>query len=114
MYENLKEEFDEKVLALAEYLGLEEDEVQNIEEESDVVYSYGGLDYYVLDQVEADDKLEEYVQDMIYEVENLLNKRLIEYSYYLKVDEDAIRENYDYDEISENWKEVGDYYVFEI
>ena len=113
MYENLKVEFDEKILALAEYLELEEDEVEEIEE-SYGNYIYNNKKYYVLDEFEANDMLEGYIDDMIDQIQTALDRGRYDYSYYLKVDEDAIRENYDYNSISENWKEVGDYYIFEI
>ena len=113
MYENLREEYDEKILALAEYLDLEENEIQNIEE-SYGNYIYNNKEYYVLDQYEVDDVLESYIDDMIDQIQTDLDRGRYDYSYYLRVDEDAIKESYDYNSISENWKEVGNYYIFEI
>ena len=114
MYENLKEEYDEKILALAEYLDLEENEIEEIYTRDFIKFEHNRNYYYVLTEKEADDKVNDLVQYMVDEIQWDLNRDLIPYSRYLQVDEYAVQEEYGYNSISENWKEVGDYCIFEI
>ena len=56
------EMFDEQVQALAKHLDLDNEDLKMIEESNDY-YSFGGRDYLVLTDDEADEKAKEYILD---------------------------------------------------
>ena len=56
------EMFDEQVQALAKHLDLDNEDLRMIEESNDY-YSFGGRDYLVLTDDEADEKAKEYILD---------------------------------------------------
>ena len=110
MCEILEETFDGRISALAEYLLLEKDEIQDIEMHSEIFYSYLGNDYYVMTEEEADDTVDSYIDDVTWEVNNSLEN--LPFPQYVKVDTEAICNDYNYDSISEKWDMVNDYYIF--
>lgn len=95
-------EYSEKFLAFAEYLGLDEEDYQDIEEISDVEFECYGDTYKVLDDTELDQEIESQIQ---YEIDNTkdainrtdLSNLSLDYFWNMQlvVDESYIRDNVD-------------------
>lgn len=61
---------DEKILALAQHLGIErtDEDILNISDKGNDTYKYGRLEYLVLTDEEADEKWDEYAEEYIDEM----------------------------------------------
>lgn len=108
-------QYSDKILALAEYLELTEDQIEDIEKEYEH-YCYNNEEYMILTSEEVDnyvdDLVVEQINDLEYELQNstdFLNTK------YLKVDVDAIRYEYDLSYIGNGeWEEVNGLYIFKM
>lgn len=95
-------EYSEKFLAFANYLELDEEDFQDIEEVSDVEFEYNGDTYQILDKNELDKEIENQIQ---YEIDNTkdaisrvdLSGLSFDYTWNMQliVDESYIRDNID-------------------
>jgi len=56
---------NERQIVLAQFLGLEEYELDDIEEVYDEVYRFGNQEYYVLTDSEADEMAEKFLQEIL-------------------------------------------------
>lgn len=116
-------EYSEKFLAFAEYLNLDEENYEDIEELSDELFEYQGDEYKILDKQELDREIEKFIDYESQETQNEINRVSLSdlnceyyWNMYLSVDEDSIRENIeeDYPDFigSGTVEEYGEYYIF--
>lgn len=122
------EEYSEKFLVLARYLGLEDnDEIIQIEELDDNNFSCEGEDYEIYSDLELDNLISELIQDKIEETQYEINNRVdlpndvgYENARFMRVevDEDAIeyefREDFGYHigNYDNDYVEFEDFYIF--
>ena len=116
-------EYSEKFLVFANYLGLDKESYEDIEEVSDEEFNYGGDIYKVLDDNELGQEIENQIQ---YEIQNtqeaidradLSNLDIIYYwNMYLSVDEGTIIDNINekFEDFIGNgtYEEFEGYYIF--
>lgn len=109
------EEINPKVLTLSEYLELEENEILDITEDSSTYFSYNGDDYLVLTSDEVDYELDSLAEDEISYLQSRINDDSFDYSYFYKVDEEAVRNSFDINSIGiGDWEEINGYYIFKL
>lgn len=111
-------EYSEKFLAFANYLGLDKESYEDIEEVSDEEFNYGGDIYKVLDDEELGQEIENQIRYEVeftqYEIDRTdLSDLSINYAWNMQliVDESYIRDN-----IGDNFEDFigrGTYEEFE-
>lgn len=115
-------ELKPKLLALVGYLGLSEEDINDIEEVSDKIYNYYDDTYKIL----TDEELEEEIDDVASNIESKVQHEInhidlsnyYDYSYYidLSVNYDKIREevdnNFPYYVGTGTYEEFYEFYIF--
>lgn len=109
------EEINPKILALSEYLELEEDEILNITKDSYTHFNYDDDDYLVLTSDEVEWELDSLAEDEVSYLQSRINNDSFDYSYFYKVDEEAVRNSFDINSIGiGDWEEINGYYIFKL
>jgi hypothetical protein len=109
------ENVNPKILTLSEYLGLEESEILDIKEESPTYFSYDSEDYLILTEDEVNWELDSLANNDISYFQDRINNESFEYSYFYKVNEEAIRDSINLSSIGTgDWEEMDEYYIFKM
>jgi hypothetical protein len=109
------ENVNPKILVLSEYLGLEENETLDIIEESSTWFIYNSEDYLILTSDEVDIELDILTDNEISYYQTRIDNESFEYSYFYKVNEEAIRDSINLASIGTGaWEEIDEYYIFRI
>jgi len=107
------ENVNPKILVLSEYLGLEENETLDIIEESSTWFIYNNVDYLILTEDEVDIELDILTDDEVSYYQTRIDNESFEYSYFYKVNEEAIRDSINLASIGTGtWETINEYYIF--
>ena len=112
MKNDLEEKINPKIAALAEYLGLNEEETSELIEDSNTYYSYGLDDYLVLESDEVDAYLDNMSDDEVRYIQSALEHSNFEYPEFVIVNQSAVRDTFDLNSIGIDWGEMNNYYIF--
>jgi len=115
-------ELKPKLLALVGYLGLSEEDINDVEEVSDKIYNYYDDTYKILTDEELEDEIDDIVsnieRDVQYEINHINLSDNYNYGYYMDLSvnydriEEEVKHNFPDYVRTRTYEEFDEFYIF--